>query len=125
MCSPYSASRTYYASVNFPSCIVHVCGGETVVASGCSAEGGSCSGNQSLRLQAPGAGGWGLVSNEGYCGSCALVSYTVPSGTVCQNYTIAQGCDYFESCSGVTAVRILSAADGTAAAKGNVITRYS
>ena len=111
------ASGTYYATQNFPFCTVELCGGEFVVASGCSSEGGSCFGNQLLRLQ--GEGGSGLVSNAGYCGSCAQISYTVPLGTACQNYTIAQGCDYFYSCSGTTAVRISSA---DAAATGEAST---
>ena len=114
VCAPYSASYTYYAQQDYATCSVQVCGGETVVASGCSSQGGSCSGNQYLRLQAPGSGWW-LTSNGGYCGSCAQTTYSVPSGSACENYTIAQGCDYIYSCSGRTAVKILSVA---AAAQG-------
>ena len=113
VCAPYSASYTYYAQQNYATCSVEVCGGETVVASGCSSQGGSCSGNQYLRLLAPAGGA--LVGNDGFCGSCALISYSVPSGAACQNYTIAQGCNYYYSCGGTTAVQIVSAA---AAAQG-------
>ena len=116
LCPPYSASGTYYASRNFPSCTAQVCGGETIVASGCSSQGGSCSGNQYLRLQAPGVDGWLAVGGYGYCGSCAQISYSVSSGAACQNYTIAQGCDWESSCSGATAVKVLNpyaAAQGT------------
>ena len=122
VCAPYSASYTYYAQQNYASCSVRVCGGETVVASGCSSQGGSCSGNQYLRLQAPGSGWWLAAGGYGYCGSCAQTSYSVPSGSACQNYTIAQGCEYIYSCSGRTAVKILSVA---AAAQGEVATSFT
>lgn len=91
------------SSVN---CIVQACGGDTIVASGCSSDGGSCTGDTYFSLYSTSGGVpvTSLVSNDNSCGYCSKVSYTVPgSASSCSLYELQQSCKS-QTCSGYTAL---------------------
>eukprot|EP00981_Chlorochromonas_danica_P012820 scaffold5444_cov181-Ochromonas_danica.AAC.1 len=104
-CPFYSASNTYSATyyTTTSQCYISLCPGDTISLGSCSsyAHGGvypECSGNQVLRLMD--SYGDYVATSSASCGTCAELSYTVPSYTSCQTYSIWEGCNSAESCSG-------------------------
>ena len=106
LCAPYSTTNTNSGAQNYASCYVFACPGATITASGCATTyaGAACSGDQYLTLAS--ATGVSVATNDDYCGLCSQLSYTVPSTSACQSYTLREGCYSSGSCTGT--IRILA-----------------
>eukprot|EP00981_Chlorochromonas_danica_P012659 scaffold5245_cov183-Ochromonas_danica.AAC.10 len=117
-CPIYSASDTNSA-ISFSTtsqCYLSMCPGDTISLGSCSsyAHGGvypECSGNQLLRLVD--IYGNEVATSSTSCSGCAELSYTVPSYTSCQMYTIWEGCYSAESCSGQVGIYLFTTTSPT------------
>jgi len=82
-CPTYS---TTYSSSSVPVCTFWACAGQSITISGCSSDGGSCSGDTKVLLY--NSFGNLVANNDDYCGRCSKISYTT-SGS-CQKYSISE-----------------------------------
>eukprot|EP00981_Chlorochromonas_danica_P014310 scaffold7756_cov158-Ochromonas_danica.AAC.1 len=111
---PYYAARNTTSATNYNTtsqCYISMCPGNTVSMGSCSdyAYGGldpECSGNQILTLVD--SSGKEVASSTATCGTCAELSYTVPSYISCQTYSIWEGCYSEESCSGEVVMQLIT-----------------
>ena len=84
------------------TCSVQLCEGDSVVFSGCEANGGSCFGDTVFHLLDPGGGLVGYGDDE--CGSCSEVSF-ISSTAGCSVFTLLQECSGgTQDCGGITAI---------------------
>ena len=112
MCDAYSFINSDVASQRYAACTFSACGGEDIIASGCTSMGGNCNGDQFLRIVS--STGMQVAVNHGHCGSCSQVSYKVPENNACEIFTIAQSCYTASSCSGRVAVSGAGSGDASA-----------
>ena len=86
-CPAYSASNMNSDTQNYENCVIYACASAVLEISGCAV----CSGDQYLRLYD--ANGTELASNDdGVCGYCSSITYTVPSESPCQAFQLHEGC---------------------------------
>lgn len=112
-CAAYSFS----SSGSTGTCTFYACPGQTVSISGCSADGGSCSGDTVVTLQD--SYGNRIAKNDDYCGLggfCSKIDSYLTSGA-CQTYTIKERC-YSGACSGTYRV---SGASSAAVVSGTTV----
>ena len=105
ICPQYSASSTSNAQNGYATCSFTLCPGQSVVAGSCGS-GGSCTGDEYLRLHTDLLGTF--ISSDDACGRCSQISYTMPSGpsSTCQEFVIHEGCYSSGSCTGVVSIVI-------------------
>lgn len=98
-CDPYSIVDSSTADCG----PINACPGDTVVVDNCD----SCKGGSRLILND--ASGVRVRSKEDICGvdRCSKVTFTVPGGAKCQEYTARQGCFANNNCSGTTFISVV------------------
>ena len=102
LCPPYSASDTNFATQNYATCDIYACGGVTIEAS-CAFPGASCtSDGEYVTFYLVNSAGE-EVSNE-VDDDFNIVVYSVPTSSACAVYTLREGCNGDESCSGTIGV---------------------
>ena len=94
-CPAYSASNTNSATINYSTCPITACPGDTVTMTifGC-----TCDGDTYLRLYDPTTGSQ-LTFNDDYNGSpCSQITYSFTA--TCRTYELREGCYSSGSCGG-------------------------
>jgi hypothetical protein len=103
LCEPYSVVNTDNSQQNYDTCYFYACPGDNIVISLCSLEGGECSqGDTYLRLL--NSSNLEVSHNDDYCSVCSQITYEPPNDSICQSYTIIEGCYSSGSCGGTVAV---------------------
>jgi hypothetical protein len=106
-CGAFTASHSNFSVFNTSDCTVQLCPGDTLKASMCDYNDYHqpfCSGDTFLRLID--SVGRTIITNDDNCGICSMFEYTAPVGSLCDLYTIKQGCYGNELCSGQTTVSL-------------------
>jgi hypothetical protein len=100
-CSPYSASLTSSALVNYATCKFTGCGSSTlIIAANC-----PCSGDTYARLY-DSTNSILLAANDDSCGLCSKITYVVPgSPSICTDFYLHEGCYSSGSCSGTFTIQ--------------------
>ena len=107
-CASFSTSNTASATQNNHICRYYMCPGDRISA------GGTCTGDTYFRLTRDAAyGGYGgydvREDDDSGPGTCASLSYTVPSNWGCNNYYLDLGCYRSNSCGGYPNVSVTRA----------------
>jgi FtsP/CotA-like multicopper oxidase with cupredoxin domain len=122
-CGHYFATNTLNNRQNYTNCEIEACGGDVVTASLCTSKGAQCTGDTMLSLYnkmytvcdgvhdcpAYTYNNSKVVENDGFCGSCAQVTYKVPvydNKPACSTLYLRQGCKGSAECDGVAIVSV-------------------
>jgi hypothetical protein len=103
-CPAFSLSNTNNALMNYATCDIYACNGETIYATLC-APSSTCNGDTYLRLYD--YNGNELAYNDDICGFCSTIVYAVKSSG-CSNFHLHEGCYGDSSCSGQVSVYVRS-----------------
>ena len=96
LCPNFSVTKTNIATINYATCSITACPGDTVVMSTFSP--GSCTGDTFLRLYDPSTGNQ-LTFNDDFNDSpCSQITYTFTSS--CRTYQLREGCYSSFTCGG-------------------------
>jgi hypothetical protein len=101
----YSASNTFYATVNTVPYSFTVCSAGSIHIADCDFD--RCLANyndQFIRLYSDGVE---VAFNDQSCNSCSTITYYITSDT-CHTYTLEQGCYWSFSCTGAFTITLTS-----------------
>ena len=90
VCPNFAAYSTNSDTVNYETCNVELCGGDTVMVSTC----GDMTGYGDTFLRLVDSMGTQVAFNDDYCGYGGYgsqITYTVPDDMACETYTIREG----------------------------------
>jgi hypothetical protein len=104
-CTPYSATNTYSASRNTPTCSMYLCPTDYILITTCpdTISGAAFTSDPCLSFQ--NSTGAEVAYNDDASPSCpsgilsATLNYTVPRGVPCQTYVLHEGCSARKTCS--------------------------
>lgn len=105
LCPAFTTGATNSASLNTHSCEFVACEASgSITISSDNKYGGWCQGDQFIRLFDSHM--VEVASNDDHDSNnlCSSLTYTVPTGSGCQRYTLKEGCWSSDSCSGLFAV---------------------
>jgi hypothetical protein len=101
----YSASDTFYATVNTVPYTFTVCSAGSIHIADCDFDRCLATYNdQYIRLYSDGAE---VAFNDQSCGSCSAITYYIASDT-CHTYTLEQGCYANSLCTGAFTITLTS-----------------
>ena len=95
-CPSYSASNTNSATINYSTCPIYGCPGNTVTMTTLAP--GSCIRNKYLRLYDPSTGSELAFNDDTPGGLCSQIVYTFTAS--CRTYQLREGCYSSGSCGG-------------------------
>lgn len=89
MCNAYrKTTSTASATINYATCSVGLCGGDTVTMSVCGNNGVYVSDTYLILVDSTDTQ---VSSNDDYCSQGSQLSYTAPPGADCAAYTLREG----------------------------------